>query len=129
MGHPPIRELLSELPVRTQPSKPEIVPAWLPRSKRGYVVITCPDCLRSFSVLRNEAKPGLVIKDTCIHCGASVAYYVDATIVAEQATSPLYTAHRRVAAAKENIARSREAIHRSRKLRGADSSPKAGEVS
>ncbi|HLK34513.1 MAG TPA: response regulator [Terriglobales bacterium] len=108
-----VRELMSVSPVRAQPSKPEIAPAWLPRSQRGYVVVTCPGCLRSFSVLQNQAEPGFVHKDTCIHCGIEVAYCIDATTVHDPRSSSENSAAL-VAASKKMIAHSSEKIGRSK---------------
>jgi CheY-like chemotaxis protein len=82
-----VRELLSQSPVRAQPARPETAPAWLPRSERGYIVVTCPRCLRSFSALRRQAEPGLLLREKCIHCGIDVNYRIDRTI-ADSAQSP-----------------------------------------
>lgn len=108
-----VRELMSVSPVRAQPSKSEIAPAWLPRSQRGYVIVTCPGCLRSFSVLQSPTQPGLVLKDTCIHCGIDVAYCVDATTVRDPRSSSDSSAAL-VAASKKRIVRSTEKIGRSK---------------
>lgn len=109
-----VRELMSVSPVRAQPSKPEIAPAWLPRSPRGYVVVTCPGCLRSFSVLQSQIEPGRVLKETCIHCGIEVAYCIDATI-AQDPRSRLETSSALVTKTQTMIARSGERIGRPKK--------------
>lgn len=107
-----VRELMSESPVRAQPSKQEIAPAWLPRSQRGYVVVTCPGCLRSFSVLQSPTEPGLVFKDTCIHCGIEVAYCIDATTVRDP-RSRFENSAALVTASKKMIDRSSGKVGRS----------------
>lgn len=81
-----VRDLLEELPLRAQQAKPETAPAWLPRSATGYVVVTCPFCLRSFSVPTRDIEFGVVHKDECLDCGAEVAYRLDATMAAEAPT-------------------------------------------
>src|ERR1041385_1543149 len=74
-----VRDLLQELPLRAQQAKPDTAPAWLPRSATGYVVVTCPACLRSFSVSTRNLEFGMVHKDSCLHCGAEVSYRLDST--------------------------------------------------
>lgn len=81
-----IRDLLEELPLRSQQARSEIAPAWLPRSSTGYVVVTCPFCLRSFSVSTRNLEFGTVHKDLCLHCGAEVAFRLDSTTSAEPPT-------------------------------------------
>lgn len=81
-----VRGLLEELPLRAQQAKPDTAPAWLPRSATGYVVVTCPLCLRSFSVSTRNIEFGVVHKDPCLHCGAEVAYRLDSTRAAEAPT-------------------------------------------
>lgn len=82
-----IRDLLEQLPLRGQQAKPETAPAWLPRSAAGYVVVTCPFCLRSFSVSTHNIEFGMVHKDACFHCGAEVSYRLDTTTIAEPPTT------------------------------------------
>jgi hypothetical protein len=62
-----------------------VAPAWLPVSGTGYVVVTCPMCLRSFSVPTHHMDLGVVRKESCVHCNAEVSYRIDTT----QATSGL----------------------------------------
>lgn len=78
-----VRTLLERLPLRAQQAKPETAPAWLPRSATGYVVLTCPSCLRSFSVSTRMLEFGAVRKEPCLHCGAEVAYRLDSTTSAQ----------------------------------------------
>jgi CheY-like chemotaxis protein len=81
-----IRDLLEVLPLRAQQAKPDTAPAWLPRSATGYVVVTCPFCLRSFSVSTRNIEFGVVQKDPCVHCGVEVAFRLDSTKTAEAPT-------------------------------------------
>lgn len=81
-----VRELLEKLPLRAQQAKPDTAPAWLPRSATGYVVLTCPSCLRSFSVSTRNIEFGVVKKDQCLDCQAEVSYRLDSTMAAEAPT-------------------------------------------
>src|SRR5438105_3854470 len=53
-----VRELLAASPLRSQPARAELASVWLPRSRTGYLVLTCPECLRSFSAPQHAAKSG-----------------------------------------------------------------------
>ncbi len=75
-----VRELVSESPVRSQPPRAVAGPVWLPRSTAGYVVLTCPLCLRSFSLPARQVEAGVVVNEVCIHCGSEVSYRLDATV-------------------------------------------------
>jgi len=68
-----IRELLSRSPLRIQPARVEIAPAWIPRSMNGYFVLTCHDCLRSFSVLTRDGVIGEDAIARCSHCGVMLS--------------------------------------------------------
>lgn len=76
-----IRGLLSRSPLRTQPARFEAAPAWIPRSTNGYFVLTCHDCLRSFSVLTRDGAIGENAVAMCSHCGADVSYHIDASVL------------------------------------------------
>lgn len=81
-GHRPeqlfakIAALLKASPIRPSVVKPDCAPVWTPINERGYVVLTCSECLRSFSV--PETQKGEEICETeCVHCGAKVRYLHD----------------------------------------------------
>jgi CheY-like chemotaxis protein len=76
-----IRELLSQSPLRTQPAKIMAAPVWIPRSINGYFVLTCRDCLRSFSVLTRDGVIGEDAIATCFHCGVDVKYHIDNSVL------------------------------------------------
>ena len=61
-----VRELIADGPSRPQPVRAEIAPAWLPRSTRGYVVLTCTHCLRSFSIL-SKGRPTWATRHRSVH--------------------------------------------------------------
>lgn len=106
-----VRDLLQELPLRAQHAKSGTAPAWLPRSATGYVVVTCPFCLRSFSVSTRNIEFGVVHKDPCIHCGAEVAYRLDSTTAAEVPTLEEQL-RMRIESTKRTIAESQAMIDR-----------------
>ncbi len=76
-----VRELIAELPIRPSYAKPSIAPAWIPRTATGYVVITCTSCLRSSSVRLRDLSFGVLVKDSCLHCGAEIVYRLDTTTI------------------------------------------------
>jgi CheY-like chemotaxis protein len=70
-----ILELLEQSPIRPNVSRPDKAPVWVPRSSTGYFVVTCPNCLRSFSV---EDKSGKEYREThCVYCDLTVCYLAD----------------------------------------------------
>jgi CheY-like chemotaxis protein len=59
---------------RSERKRSENAPIWVPREEKGYYVITCTDCLRSFSIvpdLHSIARESVV---ECIHCGVKLRY-------------------------------------------------------
>ncbi len=76
-----IRQLLTELPLRASQVKNELAPAWLPKSSTGYVVITCPSCLRSSSIRSQKLQFGVLQEEACLYCGDEVKFRVDDTIL------------------------------------------------
>lgn len=78
-----IRELLESSPIRSQPAKAEMAAVWVPQSKTRYLVLTCPECLRSFSVRALGRPTGRFPDEKCPHCDATVQYCVDVTITEE----------------------------------------------
>ncbi len=76
--HPPeqlfkkIRWLLEQSPIRPHVSKPDRAPVWIPRNG-DYYVLTCPECLRSFSI-PNDAPRNVPRELPCIFCTAPVRF-------------------------------------------------------
>lgn len=81
-GHRPellfakIAALLKASPIRPSIVKADCAPVWTPINERGYVVLTCFECLRSFSVPETD-KRGEIAEAECVHCGAKVRYLHD----------------------------------------------------
>jgi len=101
-----VRELLEVSPLRSQPARPELAPVWIPRSQTNYIVLTCPDCLRSFSVLQRNLEDGLRRNEACAHCGVTVQYRLDTTSSAELPAS----GGKRVEAIRRQVQSTRRAI-------------------
>jgi len=75
-----MKELIAESPIRPHLGKVDKAPLWIPRKDINYIVVTCPECLRSTSVADN-ADSGEVRETDCIACGAPIRYLVDSTIL------------------------------------------------
>jgi CheY-like chemotaxis protein len=70
-----IAELMAQSPLRPNVAKPDKAPVWVPLTDVGYFVVTCTDCLRSFSVPNEESKLGPEVQSTpCTFCGTNVCY-------------------------------------------------------
>jgi hypothetical protein len=59
-----ILSLLEQLPIRPSFVKPDKAPVWVP-GNGDYYVVTCTECLRSFSVPLDE--PTNVPRETALH--------------------------------------------------------------
>jgi CheY-like chemotaxis protein len=83
-----IADLIAQSPLRPNIAKPERSPVWIPRSATGYFVLTCTDCLRSFSVPNEEFKLGTqMCSSACTFCGTNVCYVTDFGSVIEKKQS------------------------------------------
>jgi CheY-like chemotaxis protein len=79
-----IMELLEQSPLRPHLSKPDRAPVWVPRSDAGYFVVTCTECLRSFSI--PDDQPGNELRETrCFFCDAPVRYLADLQAIRNKA--------------------------------------------
>jgi len=63
--------LISESPVRGSRPKTTVAPVWIPRSASGYIIVTCPECLRSFSAPQPTTTTG---KESCLFCSCEVPF-------------------------------------------------------
>lgn len=96
------RDLIVESPLRAPTFKVDSAPVWIPRSFTGYVIITCPECLRSFSVAQPAAHTAGSQVVSCLACGAKSRYQVDPAVLVEE---PLPTA-----SAKDMVHKSKAAV-------------------
>ena len=68
-----IGELLAGGSLRPNQSRPDRAPVWIPRNASGYFVVTCTDCLRSFSEPAEPSKKEL--RETkCTFCDSTVCF-------------------------------------------------------
>jgi CheY-like chemotaxis protein len=68
-----ITELIERAPLRAQVIKPDRAPVWVPVNDRGYLVLTCTDCPRSFSIARKQTEDELC-QTECTFGGTEVCY-------------------------------------------------------
>jgi len=64
---------LKSSPIRPSVAKSDCAPVWTPLNERGYFVLTCSECMRSFSVAESGEFAELC-NAYCLHCGANVRY-------------------------------------------------------
>lgn len=108
-----VRELLSASPLRAQPAKSAPAPTWIPRASNGYIIMTCSECLRPFSVLTAEIEIDKVASERCPHCGHDLMYLINSTVEATDAVPPnvLRESNKRVRASKEAMQEAIEAAN------------------
>lgn len=71
-----IADLIEKSPMRPNAPRVDRAPIWIPRNAAGYFVVTCTDCLRSFSVPESEAAAELR-QTPCPFCDTTVFYFAD----------------------------------------------------
>jgi hypothetical protein len=71
-----IAELIEHSPMRPHILKPDKAPVWIPKDNAGYIIITCPECLRSFSLPAEETHSE-VHEAHCIFCDSKICYLMD----------------------------------------------------
>jgi CheY-like chemotaxis protein len=77
-----IRELLEHAPLRGNIVKSSSAPVWIPLNGKQYFVLTCPNCLRSFSLpTPNDLETNLARTSRCEFCDAEVFYILDAEAI------------------------------------------------
>ena len=75
-----IKEVIADSPIRPHLGKHNSAPLWVPRANADYLVVTCPECLRSSSIADDSIAGELRIVD-CVACGAKIKYLVDSTLL------------------------------------------------
>lgn len=77
-----IRELLEHSPLRGNIVKSPNAPVWIPLNGKQYFVVTCPNCLRSFSLpTPKDLEDNPTRSACCEFCDAEVAYVLDAEAI------------------------------------------------
>jgi hypothetical protein len=82
-GHYTIEELFQEIsrlltasPIRSEREKSDIAPLFVPRDNAGYLIITCPKCLRP-NKLEAMRLNGGIHQTTCNSCQAPVKFEIN----------------------------------------------------
>lgn len=76
-----ISELLERAPLRPSPAKSQYAPLWIPINERGYYVVTCTNCMRSFPLPEHGSIPDRSEHTAeCEHCGTVVRYHFDVSL-------------------------------------------------
>lgn len=70
-----IQSLLERAPIRPHLPKPDKAPVWIPRNG-SYIVLTCTDCLRSFSISEEEAEKG-PRELPCLYCNTQIRFSLE----------------------------------------------------
>jgi len=79
-----IRELLVNSPLRANVIKPASAPVWIPLNGKQYFVLTCTDCLRSFSLpTPNDLDENAARKSRCEFCDTEIVYFLDAEAIGQ----------------------------------------------
>ena len=78
-----IRELLEKSPLRASPAKTARAPVWIPLNGKSYFVLTCPGCLRSFSLpVPVDAERGDHERQVvCEFCASEIKYVLDSGVM------------------------------------------------
>ena len=79
-----IRQLLERAPLRASAVKSAVAPVWIPLNGKQYFVLTCTDCLRSFSLpTPTDIDSNLERKACCEFCNTEITYVLDAQTVGQ----------------------------------------------
>jgi hypothetical protein len=71
-----VAKLLAESPIRSERKKSEIAPLFVPRDSAGYLMISCPKCLRS-NRLEAMSLDGGIHETPCPSCGTPVKFEIN----------------------------------------------------
>ncbi len=82
-GHYTLKELCGEVakllaasPIRSETKKSDIAPLFVPRDSAGYLIITCPKCLRPNRLEAMNLNGGLH-ETPCQSCGTPVRFEIN----------------------------------------------------
>jgi len=71
-----VGKLLAASPLRSEGKKGDIGPLFVPRDNAGYLMITCPNCLRPNRLEAMRLNGGLH-QTPCQSCGAAVRFEIN----------------------------------------------------
>jgi CheY-like chemotaxis protein len=79
-----VADLLRSSAARGRNHEHELAPIWAPRISRDasgtfYVLLTCPDCLRSFSLEAMQATT-TILDTTCVFCQGEIRYIIGSPV-------------------------------------------------
>ena len=103
------QRLISESPIRGSRPKATLAPIWIPKSTTGYFILTCPECMRSFSSDQTLMASGT---ESCIFCEADVPFQASPI-----AGSPNPFPESVAARSRQLRAKAKEVVATSQKLR------------
>ncbi|MDW5266822.1 MULTISPECIES: response regulator [Acidobacteriaceae] len=75
-----MKKLIADSPIRAHIGKVDKAPLWIPRKDANYIVVTCPECLRSSSIA-DQGGSGDLQETEYIACGAIINYLVDSSVL------------------------------------------------
>jgi CheY-like chemotaxis protein len=103
---------ISDSPVRGSKPKSHSASVWIPRSSTGYIILTCPECLRSFSVAQPKADRDKNLQEACISCGARVRFSIStgAMVHPPGRTDSNLTSRDRIKRSEATISASKETV-------------------
>jgi len=78
-----IKELLERSPLRANVVKTPSSPVWIASDGKPYFVLTCTECLRSFSlpIAKQDGSTRIERKANCEFCDSEIAYVLDAGVI------------------------------------------------
>lgn len=83
-----ISRLVEHGPIRPRIEKPDRAPVWIPRNASGYLVITCTECLRSFSVPEEQLTSETEVREMpCDFCDAPIQVSINTETTSRKAAS------------------------------------------
>jgi hypothetical protein len=71
-----IARLLAASPIRSEREKSDFAPLFVPRDDAGYLIITCPKCLRPNKLAAMRLNGG-IHQTTCHSCGTPVKFEIN----------------------------------------------------
>jgi len=107
-----VNTAISDSPLRGSRPKSQTASVWVPRSSTGYIILTCPECLRSFSVVEPKAGMDASRRENCVSCGAKVRFSISAGAAVRPPgrTDSNLTSHDRIKRSEATISASNEAL-------------------
>jgi CheY-like chemotaxis protein len=75
-----MKEVIAASPIRPHLAKQDVCPLWVTRVDSDYLVVSCPECLRSSSIA-DSTLSGEVREVGCLSCGGPIRYLVDSSIL------------------------------------------------